>query len=380
MRHTAKILAAASMLALPAISNAAFIAFGTSADTAPNANPAITLAPGASTTLYIWADATGSNAASFINTFSFRVEGSGQSLTGSAFTWNTSATGWGGSTSASSAAGAPTANGMAFQVVGNTNGSAAADSGVNVPNAMRMIGSFNVTLPANATPSAVSNLFFVIGQNRLVESPTSGQTTNHAFGFGGNVTLREYSGLDGTGFTSTGAAAGGANGFPVTQAAGSRSSIPEATITVQAPVVNDFIDITAGGTAAADTAVSGSFASGYALTPIPGASGNTGSADAVFGNGNPGQVIAAFNLSGESGAILGLLPVAGSPFASTLVGYEYYKTFSAGTPGAAGSFTYNIAWDLPSGVAVTGLAVIPEPSALGLLAAAVPMLARRRRA
>lgn len=376
MRHTAKLLAAAAVTAIPALANAAFFAIGTSATVAPTANPSITLAAGASTTLYIWGRATGTG---YLNSWSVNVETIGAALTGGAAAINPALVLPNGEAQKIQNA-SPTArigSGTA-QNVGGTVGVLSGPSSYGVTNQLVQLASVVITVPANATGGASTNLFLVRGTTGFTESVSTG--VGHALGFGTN-TVNTVAGLDGVAISSTGAtvAPGSSGGMAYTTGVGVRSATADATIVVAAPVVNDFIDITAGGTAAPDTAVNGSFALGYSLTALPG-SGNTGSADAVFGNGNPGQVIAAFNLEGESGAILGLIPVAGSPFVSTLVGYEYYKTFSAGTAGAAGSFTYNIAWDLPTGVTVSGLAVIPEPSALGLLAAAVPALARRRRA
>jgi hypothetical protein len=379
MRHTAKILAAAAVTALPALANAAFFAIGTSATVAPTANPSITLAAGASTTLYIWGRATNTG---FLNSWSVNVESIGAGLTGGSAALIPaikSALPSGAGQAIENAA--PTAR-IGFgtaQNLGGTVGVLSGPASYGVTNALVALAAVQITVPGGATPGAQTQLFLVRGSTGFTESVSTG--TGHALGFGTN-TVNGLAGVDGVGVSSTGATLnpGTSGGMAYTTGVGVRSFTADATIVVETPVVNDFIDITAGGTAAADTVVNGSFAGGYALTPVAGASGNTGSADAVFGNGNPGQVIAAFNLEGESGAILGLIPVAGSPFASTLVGYEYYKTFAAGTPGAAGSFTYNIAWDLPTGVSVSGLAVIPEPSALGLLAAAVPALARRRRA
>lgn len=137
----------------------------------------------------------------------------------------------------------------------------------------------------------------------------------------------------------------------------------------------------ASASGSADVTVSG-HGGGYevATYTVPAGEATAGSTLVGFNPASPSSVLVALDFSGDAASIASVISELGLSSSVNAVfgaGFDAQITLDSATGGL-----FNLSYDLTgSGVTLSRVAVVPEPTALGLLGlATLPLMTRRRRA
>jgi hypothetical protein len=398
------LIAAAAATALPVVANAALLVVGTSATVFPTANQVVDVTAGSVVTLFVWADTT--NNSNYLASGGFGIQsenagtlpvaqvspsanftaagGTGSNLAinfaGSGVGFNTRPTNIGAGTAAVAATNYRPSAGLTGLV--NARGWAfAADQGVNPANAARPIASFQVSVGAGGVAGQSRNLFIVLNNVGLTESPALA-TDTHFLGYNA-----AGDGLDGSLVDTAGATVVASGGFSNVQSPFGRSSVADVTLRIPAVVVSNSLTIAADASNGGNVLVGDGSGVRYSAFIQPLAGATSGSVNFGFSNPqNPNAILVAVDLVGTTLPTpltnSGYTNITGSAAANSFLaslgllgstGYDLVLSYS----GVIGGPGYKFAW---TGFGINKIAVIPEPASLGLLGVAGLALARRRRA